>query len=89
MSYTPEHPERVDRLVTLGALPTLSTTAPPAPMRAFVSMEPGRSQSAAPPPSRETVIGSMAMMEEAQTIVLYPDNIDVVVAAAGRCDGGR
>jgi pimeloyl-ACP methyl ester carboxylesterase len=36
-----------------------------------------------PPPSRETVIGSMAGMVEAETIVRYPEQIDALVAAGG------
>jgi len=73
-------PDRVDRLVLLGAPPALSVNVPPLPLRGIASMDPAN-PSPMPSPSRETVIQSMGGMGEADTIVDYPDQIDALVAA--------
>lgn len=74
------HPDRVRRLVLLGAPPTLTVNTPPAPLRAMASIDPANPPSM-PPPSRETVIGSMSGMGEGDTIVSYPQQIEAMIAA--------
>ena len=74
------HPERVSRLVLLGAPPTLSVNTPPPPLRGIASIDP-TNPPPMPPPSRENVIQSMSGMGEGTTIVNYPHQIDALVAA--------
>lgn len=82
------HPDRVRRLVLVGAPPTLSATAPPEPLRMVASIDPGNPPQM-PPPSRETVVQSMAGMGEGETIVRYPDLLDAMVAAARDATSGQ
>jgi len=81
-------PERVRRLVLVGAPPTLSATAPPEPLRMVASIDP-EGPPTMPPPSRETVVQNMAGMGEGETIVRYPDLLDAMVAAAGDATSGQ
>ena len=74
------HPERVSRLILLGAPPTLSVNVPPPPLRKIASIDPANPPPM-PPPSRETVIQSMSGMGEGDTIVNYPHQIEALVAA--------
>jgi pimeloyl-ACP methyl ester carboxylesterase len=78
--YALAHPERVSRLVLLGAPPLLSGTRVPPPMLAVATPTVGPPPQM-PPPSRETVVQSMGVMGEADTIVDYPDQIEALVAA--------
>jgi 2-hydroxy-6-oxonona-2,4-dienedioate hydrolase len=79
--YALAHPDRVTRLILLGAPPLLPGTRVPPPMLAVVApiAEP---PPAMPPPSRETVVQSMGVFAEAETIAQYPDQVDAMVAAA-------
>jgi len=74
------HPDRVSRLILLGAPPTLSVNEPPPPLRGIASIDPANPPPM-PPPSRETVIQSMGGMGEGDTIVNYPHQIEALVAA--------
>jgi len=74
------HPDRVSRLILLGAPPTLSVNMPPPPLRGIASIDPA-DPPPMPPPSPETVIQSMSGMGEGATIVNYPEQIDALVAA--------
>jgi pimeloyl-ACP methyl ester carboxylesterase len=74
------HPDRLSRLILLGAPPTLSVNTPPPPLRGIASIDPANPPPM-PPPSRETVIQSMSGMGEGATIVNYPLQIEALVAA--------
>lgn len=74
------HPEKVNRLILLGAPPTLSVNIPPPQLRGIASIDPA-DPPPMPPPSRETVIQSMSGMGEGDTIVSYPEQIDALIAA--------
>ena len=74
------HPDRVRRLVLLGAQPLLPATHVPPPMLA-VAMPTVGSPPQMPPPSRETVVQSMGVFREAETIVNYPDQLEAMVVA--------
>jgi len=75
-----EHPDRLSRLILLGAPPTLSVNVPPPPLRGIASIDPANPPPM-PTPSRETVIQSMSGMGEGDTIVNYPHQIEALVAA--------
>lgn len=79
--YALRRPDRVRRLVLLGAPPLLPGTRVPPPMLAIAGPPTGEPSSQMPPPSAEMVVQSMAMMGEADTIVRYPDQIEARVAA--------
>ncbi len=79
--YALAHPRRVTNLVLLGAPPTLTVSTPPAPLRIVASIDPANPPPM-PPPSRDTVIQSMAGMGEGDTITDYPALIEAMVAAA-------
>lgn len=74
------HPDRVSRLILLGAPPTLSVSVPPPPLLEIASIDPANPPPM-PPPSRETVIQSMSGMGEGNTIVNYPHQIEALIAA--------
>lgn len=74
------NPERVRRLVLLGAPPLLPGTRVPPPMLAVATPTIGPPP-LMPPPSRETVVQSMSVMGEGDTIVNYPDHIEAMIAA--------
>lgn len=86
--YALANPDRVQRLVLVGAPPALSATTPPGPLRMVASIDPANPPEM-PPPSRETVVGSMAAMGEAETIVSYPDLLDAMVAAGRDATSGQ
>lgn len=73
------NPDRVSRLILLGAPPTLSINKPPPPFRGMASIDPANPPPM-PPPSRETVIKNMSGMGEGDTIVNYPHQIEALVA---------
>jgi len=79
--YAIAHPGQLTNLVLLGAPPTLTVNAPPAPLRMVASIDPANPPPL-PPPSRDTVIQSMAGMGEGDTITKYPAQIEAMVAAA-------
>ena len=79
--YALANPNRVRRLVLVGAPPTLPATTPPQPLRTVASIAP-EDPPEMPTPSRETVVQSMAGMGEGETIVRYPDLLDAMVAAS-------
>ncbi|MGH8926346.1 MAG: alpha/beta fold hydrolase [Acidimicrobiia bacterium] len=74
------HPQKVTRMILLGAPPTLSVNSPPAPLRGIAEIDPANPPPM-PLPSRETVIESMSGMGEGKTIVSYPDQIEALIAA--------
>jgi pimeloyl-ACP methyl ester carboxylesterase len=78
--YALAHPDRVSRLILLGAPPLLPGTHVPPPMLAVATPTAGPPLQM-PPPSRETVVQSMSVMGEGNTIVNYPDQIEALVAA--------
>jgi pimeloyl-ACP methyl ester carboxylesterase len=78
--YALAHPDRVRRLVLLGAPPLLPGTRVPPPMLAVATPTVGPPPQM-PPPSRETVVQSMGVMGEGDTIVHYPDHIEAMLAA--------
>jgi pimeloyl-ACP methyl ester carboxylesterase len=78
--YALANPDRVRRLMLVGAPPTLSATTPPQALRMVASIDP-EDPPEMPTPSRETVVQSMAGMGEGETIVRYPDLLDAMVAA--------
>jgi pimeloyl-ACP methyl ester carboxylesterase len=78
--YTLAHPDRVSRLVLLGAPPLLPGTRVPPPMLAVATPTAGPPPPM-PPPSRESVVQSMSLFGEAETIIRYPEQIDAMVAA--------
>jgi pimeloyl-ACP methyl ester carboxylesterase len=78
--YALAHPDRVRRLVLLGAAPLLPGTRVPPPMLAVATPNVGHPPQM-PPPSRETVVRSMSVFGEADTIINYPDQIEALVAA--------
>ena len=80
--YALAHPERVRRLVILGAPPLLSSTRVPPPMLAVAAPDTGGPPPQMPTPSPETVARNMSVFGEGDTIVSYPDLIDALVAAA-------
>jgi len=80
--YTLVHPDRVRRLLLVGALPLVEGTTVPAPMLGIASADPAAPPPPMPPPSRESVIQSMRVFAEGDTIVNYPDHVDAMLAAA-------
>lgn len=74
------HPERVTRLVLIGAPPLMPGTHVPPPMLAVAAPMTGPPPPM-PPPSRESVIQSMGVFGEAETIAAYPDQVDAMVDA--------
>jgi len=79
--YALAHPDRVRRLVLLGAPPLLPGTRVPPPMLAVATPPPVGQPPQMPPPSRDTVVQSMSVFGEGDTIVNYPDHIEAMVAA--------
>jgi len=77
--YALAHPERVSRLVLLGAPPLLPGTRVPPPLLSVA--DPSGVPAPLPPPSRESVVQSMGGFGEAHTIVQYPDLVAAMVAA--------
>jgi pimeloyl-ACP methyl ester carboxylesterase len=79
--YALAHPNRVRRLVLLGASPLLPGTHVPPPMLAVAAPAPEGPPPQLPPPSAEAVVRNMSVFGEADTIVNFPDQIDALVAA--------
>jgi 2-hydroxy-6-oxonona-2,4-dienedioate hydrolase len=71
----------VTRLVLLGAPPLLPGTRVPPPMLAVATTPTDAPPLPMPAPSRETVVQSMGVFGEAETIAQYPDQVDAMVAA--------
>lgn len=78
--YALAHPDRVTRLVLLGAPPLLPGTRVPPPMLAVATPSAGPPPEM-PPPSTETVIQSMRVFGEGDTIARYPEQLEAMVAA--------
>jgi pimeloyl-ACP methyl ester carboxylesterase len=78
--YALAHPDRVKRLVLLGAPPLLPGTQVPPPLLA-VAIPTAGPPPPMPAPSREAVVQSMGVFGEAETITQYPDQVDAMVAA--------
>jgi pimeloyl-ACP methyl ester carboxylesterase len=78
--YALAHPDRVTRLVLLGASPLLPGTRVPPPMLAVATTSAGPPPEM-PPPSTETVIQSMSVFGEGDTIARYPEQLEAMVAA--------
>jgi len=78
--YALAHRDRVRKLVLLGTPPLLPGTRVPPPMLA-VAGPPSSEPPQMPLPSAETVVQSLAIFGEADTIVRYPDQIEARVAA--------
>jgi pimeloyl-ACP methyl ester carboxylesterase len=78
--YALARPERVRRLVLVGAPPLLPGTRPPAPLRAAAAPVLGDLMSRMKL-SRKMIVRFMASMGEGDTIVRYPDLLDSLVAA--------
>jgi pimeloyl-ACP methyl ester carboxylesterase len=81
MWYGLARPERVRRLVLLGALPLLPSTHVPPPLLAVAAPTAGQPPPQMPRPSWESVVRSMGVFGEAETIVNYPDQIEALIAA--------
>jgi len=78
--YALAHPERVTRLILLGAPPLLPRTGVPPPMLAVATPSAGPPPEM-PPPSTEAVIQSMSVFGEGDTIARYPEQLEAMVAA--------
>jgi len=78
--YALANPDRVTRLVLLGAPPLFPGTRVPPPMLA-VATPSAAPPPQMPPPSTETVIQSMSIFGEGKTIARYPEQIEAMVAA--------
>jgi pimeloyl-ACP methyl ester carboxylesterase len=75
------HPERLRRLVLLGAPPLLPGTRVPPPLRVVATPKVGEFLSRKMPSTPKTVVQNMGGMGEKDTIVNYPDQIEALVAA--------
>jgi len=80
--YAVARPERVRRLVLLGAPPLLPGTRIPPLLRAMVSPKVGELLQKIMKPSPKMVVRMMASMGEKETIVHYPAQIEALVAEA-------
>lgn len=78
--YALAHPERVHRLVLLGAAPLLPGTRVPTPLRVMAIPQVGSWLQRVMKPSPKTVVKMMASMGERETIVRFPAQIDALVA---------
>jgi len=79
--YALTRPDRVDRLVLLGAAPGLPGTRPPWLLRAMTTPVVGDLLSRHVPPRRQDVLRLMTVMGEGATIGRYPDLLDSLVSA--------
>jgi pimeloyl-ACP methyl ester carboxylesterase len=80
--YALARPERVCRLVLLGSAPLLPGTRPPVPLRVTAAPLVGDLLPHVIKPNRKLLLRLMASMGEKDTIVLYPELIQSLVAAA-------
>ncbi|MGH2381532.1 MAG: alpha/beta fold hydrolase [Candidatus Limnocylindria bacterium] len=78
--YALAHPGRVTRLVLLGAPPLFPGARVPPPMLGVAAPNAGPPPEM-PQPSTETVIQSMSVFGEGETIARYRDQLDAMVAA--------
>jgi pimeloyl-ACP methyl ester carboxylesterase len=78
--YALAHPDRVTRLVLLGASPLLPGTRVPPPMLGVATPTAGPPPEM-PRPSKATVVQSMGVFGEGETIARYPDQLEAMVAA--------
>lgn len=77
-----DRPERVRRIILVGATPLLPGTRPPVPLRLMTTPVIGDLlRRVMPEPSSKTVTQMMGSMGEADTIVRHPGLIDAFVAA--------
>jgi len=79
--YTLSHPDRVRRLVLVGAPPLLPGTRVPPPLRVVATPKVGEFLSRKMPSTPKTVVQNMGGMGEKDTIVNYPGQIEAMVAA--------
>ena len=79
--YALARPERVRRLVLLGAAPLLPGTCVPAPVRVMAAPVVGDLLAGVVKPNAKMVVQLMSSMGEKEAIVRYPDLIEGLVAA--------
>jgi pimeloyl-ACP methyl ester carboxylesterase len=79
--YALTHPDRVSRLVLVGAPPLLPGTRVPPPLRVLATPEVGEFLSRIMPSTPKTVVQNMGGLGEKDTIVNYPNQIEALVAA--------
>jgi pimeloyl-ACP methyl ester carboxylesterase len=79
--YALARPERVRRLVLLGAAPLLPGTRVPPPLRVMATPGIGELLQRMLKPSRKMVVKMMASMGEKETIVNFPAQIEALLAA--------
>jgi pimeloyl-ACP methyl ester carboxylesterase len=79
--YALARPERVRRLVLLGAAPLLPGTRVPPPLRVMATPRIGELVQRMMKPSPKMVVKMMASMGEKETIVNFPAQIEALVAA--------
>lgn len=80
LCYALARPERVRRLVLLGAVPALPGTSIPWPLRAFVAPGIGRLLQRIPSTPASVVQFARLVAGEGDTLVRYPELIDLLVA---------
>lgn len=84
--YALEHPERVRRLVLVGAVPMAPGARLPAPLRLMFGLmiTPGLgSLMSRMKPSEKAVVQMMSFFGEGETVVAYPEQIEAQVAGGG------
>lgn len=79
--YALAHPERVGRVVLLGAPPSVPGTRVPPPLRVMSTPKLGEFLDRVTKPSPTMIVRMYASMGERETIVGYPEQIDALVAA--------
>jgi pimeloyl-ACP methyl ester carboxylesterase len=79
--YALARPERVRRLVLLGATPLLPSTRVPPPLRVMATPGIGELVQRMMKPNHKMVVKMMASMGEKETIVNFPAQIEALVAA--------
>jgi len=79
--YALARPERVRRLVLLGAAPLLPGTRVPPPLRMLATPKIGELLQRMMKPSPKMVVRMMSSMGEKDTIINYPDQIEALVTA--------
>jgi pimeloyl-ACP methyl ester carboxylesterase len=77
--YALAHPDRIRRLVLLGAAPLLPATHLPAPLRVMAAPKVGEFLQRLMPSTARTVVQMMGFMGEKETIADYPDQINALV----------
>jgi len=78
--YALAHPDRIRRLVLLGAAPLLPATRVPIPLRVMAAPKLGELIQRLMPSTPKTVVQMMDFMGENDTIADYPDQINALVA---------